>query len=200
MGDRHEDTRARPAVLAIASSAGGVTALRGLLSGLPADFSVPVVLVQHLDPHHRTHLVEVLQRHTDLEVTLVEEGQAARAGTVHVAPPDHHVRIDRHGVLSLSAESKVSYVRPSADVLFASVAASFGERAVVCVLTGSGRDGATGAAAVGAAGGTVIVQDPETAEFAAMPRAAIATGAADLVLPLAEIPAALSSLCDGKRV
>jgi two-component system chemotaxis response regulator CheB len=181
-------------IVAVTASAGGVQALSALLSALPADFPVPLLVVQHLDPRHQTILADILNRRCALTVKLAEADEQAVAGTVYVAPPDHHLVVGADGVLALSDSPRTHFVRPSADVLFKSVAGSFGARAVVCVLTGTGRDGATGVDEVKTAGGTVIAEDPETAEFAGMPRAAVDTGAVDMVLPLADIPAAILDL------
>jgi len=186
-------------IVAIAASAGGITALKNVLSELPADFPVPVVVVQHLDPRHRTIIAEVLGRRAKLPVRLAQEGEQAEPGTVYIAPPDRHLLVGAAGMLSLSSSELVHFVRPSADLLFESVAGSYGPRAIACVLTGSGRDGAMGAAAVKSRGGTVIAEDPELAEFKGMPEAAVAAGAVDYVLPLAEIAAVIRGLVAAGR-
>ncbi|WP_433663119.1 chemotaxis protein CheB [Nocardia sp. CA-128927] len=182
------------AVVAIASSAGGITALFKVLGALPATLPVPVLVVQHLDPRHKTVLAELLSRRTELRVKLATAGETAEAGTVYIAPPNHHLLVEPNGVLALSGSELVHFVRPSADLLFESVAGAYGPRAVACVLTGSGSDGATGVSAVKSRGGTVVVQDPEEAEFKGMPSAAVATGDADLVVPLDEIAGVLRGL------
>lgn len=186
-------------VVAIASSAGGVRGAGVLLSGLGPDLRVPVLLVQHLDPRHRTVIAEVLSRRTDLPVKLAEHGERARPGTVHIAPPDRHLLVGPDGMLWLSDSALVHFVRPSADLLFESVAGAYGPRAIACVLTGTGRDGAMGVDAVKSRGGTVIAQDPETAEFSGMPQAAVGTGSVDFVLPLEEIAAVVRGLVEDKR-
>lgn len=188
------------AVAATASSAGGVTALMRLLAALPADLSVPVLVVQHLDRRHETVIADVLQRRSSLKVKLAEDGERVSPGTVYVAPPDRHLLVDESGVLSLSSSELVHFLRPSADLLFESVAGAFGDRAIACVLTGTGSDAAMGVTAVHARGGTVIVQDPETADFPGMPQAAVATGAADFVLPLEEIAGVILGLVEVRRV
>ncbi|MFI5991045.1 chemotaxis protein CheB [Streptomyces sp. NPDC051362] len=175
------------AVVAVASSAGGIYALIELLGGLGADFPVPVLVVQHLDRRHRTVIADVLSRRTELAVKLAEADERIEAGTVYIAPPDRHLLAGPEGVLSLSNSELVHFVRPSADLLFESLAGAYGDRAIVCVLTGSGGDGAMGVDVVKSRGGTVIVQDPASAQFRGMPEAAVATGAVDFVLPLGEI-------------
>ncbi|GAB2775923.1 chemotaxis protein CheB [Streptomyces daliensis] len=189
----------RYSVVAVASSAGGIQGLSALLGALGAGFPVPVLVVQHLDPRHRTVLAEVLARRTELRVKLAEAEEHVRPGTVYVAPPDRHLLIDTDGVLSLSHAEMVHFVRPSADLLFESVAAAYGPGVLACVLTGSGKDGAMGVEAVKTRGGTVISQDPATAEFSGMPRSAVDTGAVDFVLPLEEIAAVVRGLVEPER-
>ncbi|MBR7834523.1 chemotaxis protein CheB [Actinospica durhamensis] len=184
----------RYAVVAVASSAGGITALGAVLGGLPAGFAVPVLIVQHLDPRHDTVLAHVLARRARLPVKLAEAGELARPGTVYVAPPNRHLVVGAAGLLALADSEPVHFVRPSADVLFESVAGVYGARAIACVLSGTGKDGARGVSAVKARGGTVLAQDPESADFPGMPQAAVATGMVDLVLPLDEIAPAVVRL------
>ncbi|WP_330181222.1 chemotaxis protein CheB [Nocardia sp. NBC_01503] len=186
------------AVVAIASSAGGIGALMRVLGQLPATLPVPVLIVQHLDPRHKTVIAELLARRTKLRVKLAEAGEKIGPGTVYIAPPNYHLLVEAHGVLSLSSSELVHFVRPSADLLFESVAGAYGPTAIACVLTGTGRDGAMGVSAVKSRGGTVIVQDPDDAEFNGMPVAAVATGAADLVLPLDEIAGVIQSLVEAE--
>lgn len=143
----------RYAIVALAASAGGVTALSRVLGGLPAGFPVPVVVVQHLDPRHRTIIAEVLSRRASLPVRLAEGGERAEAGMIYIAPPDRHLLLSEDGSMTLSDSELVHFVRPSADLLFESVAGSYGKRAIACVLTGTGSDGAMGASAVKSRGG-----------------------------------------------
>lgn len=186
-------------IVAIASSAGGIQALTALLGALPADFPVPVVVVQHLDPRHRTVLADVLARRTRLTVKLAEDGEEVAAGVAYLAPPNRHLLIGEDRTVSLTSSALVHFVRPSADLLFESVAGAYGAGAIACVLTGTGRDGATGTEAVKSCGGTVIVQDPATAEFTGMPEAAVATGSVDFTLPIEEIAAVIRGLVEVSR-
>jgi two-component system chemotaxis response regulator CheB len=186
-------------IVAIASSAGGIRALSAVLGGLPAGFPVPVVVVQHLDPRHETVIAEVLARRTHLPVRLARHDEAAGPGTIYVAPPNRHLLVGPAGVMTLTSTELVHFVRPSADLLFESVAGAYGPRAIGCVLTGSGRDGSMGIQAIKSRGGTVIVEDPESAEFKGMPQAAAATGAADFLLPLNEIATVVTGLVEARR-
>lgn len=187
-------------VVGIAASAGGMTALFSVLGGLPQHFPAAVVVVQHLAPNHRSVLAELLSRKTELTVDEAVGGEPLEPGHVYTAPPDRHLLVNADLTLSLSSSPAVHFLRPSADPLFQSLADSCGERAVAVVLTGTGSDGTAGARAVKAGGGTVIAQDKQTSEFFGMPSAAIASGAVDAVLPLAEIAPALVSLMSSRDV
>jgi two-component system chemotaxis response regulator CheB len=178
----------------MAASAGGLNALSTVLAALPGAFPVPIVVVQHLDPRHRSLLASILARRTALKVTQAAHGEVTVPATVYLAPPDHHLLIDASGVLTLTHTELVHFVRPSADLLFESAAASFRAGAITVVLSGSGSDGAMGVKAIKKMGGTVIVQDERTSEYFGMPGAAIRTGAVDFVLPLEEIAPALEAL------
>ncbi|OON78776.1 chemotaxis protein CheB [Streptomyces tsukubensis] len=193
------DSRDAHFIVAIASSAGGIRGLTVLLGGLDESLPVAVLVVQHLDPHHRTVLAEILGRRTSLPVKLAGAGERVRPGHIYIAPPGRHLLAAPRDRIRLSGADAVNFVRPSADLLFRSVAEQYGERVIACVLTGTGRDGASGADAVKAAGGKLIVQDPDSAEFTGMPEAAVSTGRADFVLPLEDIPAAIRGLVEAKR-
>lgn len=186
-------------VVAVAASAGGLAALTSLLERLPADFPSAVVVVQHLDPRHRSVLAEILTRRTPLAVKEAGDGDRLEPAHVYVAPPNRHLLVNAEGTVSLSEAELVRFLRPSADTLFKSVAAAFGERAIAVVLTGTGSDGADGVTAVKRRGGTVIVQDEASSEFFGMPESAIRTGSADMVLPLDRIPSALEALVSRER-
>lgn len=185
-------------IVAIAASAGGITALSLVLGQLPTGFPVPVVVVQHLDPRHETLIAHVLGRRTRFPVVLAAADQRAEAGRIYVAPPNYHLLVGAGGMLSLSSSELVHFVRPSADLLFESVAGAYGPRALACVLTGSGRDGAMGVSAIKSRGGTVIVEDPASAQFKGMPEAAVAASEIDFVLPLDEIAGMITGLVEGR--
>jgi two-component system chemotaxis response regulator CheB len=165
-----------------------------LLGDLPASFPASIAIVQHLDPRHRSLMADILRRRTRLQVKQAAEGDHMEAGTVYIAPPDRHLLVNPDGTLSLTQSELVHFVRPSADLLFESVAASYRDRAIAVVLTGTGSDGSMGLGAVKKMGGTVIAQDERSAEFTGMPLAAIHTGNVDFVLPLDEISSALVTL------
>src|SRR5215470_4235903 len=181
-------------IVAVAASAGGLKALSHVLADLPDDFPAAVVVVQHLDPRHRSLMADILSRRTPLEVKQAEEGDRITPGTVYIAPPNKHLLVNPDGSLSLAQTELVHFVRPSADLLFESVAASFKHRAIAVVLTGTGSDGTMGVQAIKKMGGTVIAQDEATSDFFGMPSSAIHSGSVDFVLPLDEIATALVTL------
>jgi two-component system chemotaxis response regulator CheB len=184
--------------IAIASSAGGLQALSVVLGDMPGTLPAAVLVVQHLDPRHRSLMADLLSRRTDLVARQAKEGERIEPGTVLIAPPDRHMLATEDHRISLTRSALVHYVRPSADLLFESVAGSYRDRAIAVVLTGTGSDGAQGVRAVKATGGTAIVQDPKTAAFGGMPDAAVRTGVVDFVLPLDEIASALVRLVCGE--
>ena len=181
-------------VVAIAASAGGMKALQSVLGGLRETFPAAIVVVQHLDPRHKSLLADILSRRCSLAVAEATAGETLAPSRVYIAPPNHHLLVNSDGTLTLSQSELVHFVRPSADLLFESVAGSHRERVIAVVLTGTGTDGSMGVSAVKKMGGTVIAQDESTSEFFGMPGAAIATGDVDFVLPLQDIASALATL------
>jgi two-component system chemotaxis response regulator CheB len=181
-------------IVALAASAGGLNALTHVLHALPSDFPAAIVVVQHLDPRHRSLMADILGRRTGLKVKEAAQGDHVAPGTVMIAPPNNHLLVNQDGSLTLTQTELVHFVRPSADLLFESTAAAYRERAIAVVLSGSGSDGAMGVKAIKKMGGTVIVQDQQSSEFGGMPEAARQTGLVDFVLPLHEIAPALQTL------
>lgn len=185
-------------IIALAASAGGLNALIAVLSPLKADLPVAIVVVQHLAPNHRSQMAEILIRRTPLQVKEAEDGEQLKPGTVYIAPPDRHLLVNPDASISLSQSETVHFVRPSAEVLFKSVASSYKNRAIAVVLTGSDRDGTEGVRAIKNMGGVVIAQNKETSQVFGMPAAAIETGCVDFILPLEKIAGALTDLvCKG---
>jgi two-component system chemotaxis response regulator CheB len=185
-------------IVAMAASAGGLAAVTHVLARLPANFGAIVVFVQHLDPRHRSLMPEIMSRRSKLPVKQAEDAMELEPGHVYLAPPDNHLLVNRNATVSLTHTELVNFVRPSADLLFESVAAAYGERAIAVVLTGTGKDGSMGVTAIKQRGGTVIAQDEASSEFFGMPSAAIRTGTVDFVLSLDEIPGALQLLVAGE--
>jgi two-component system chemotaxis response regulator CheB len=169
------------------ASMGGLRALSEILSALPKDFPGAMLVVQNIPPHRRSYLPEILGRRTSPQVKQARAGDRLRPGKVFIAPPDRHLLVSFLGTVRLSSSARVRFSRPAVDVLFQSVAASCGKWSIGVVLTGADFNGSTGVRAIRAAGGTVVAQDKATSEVFSMPRAAIATGMVDYVLPLDEI-------------
>jgi two-component system chemotaxis response regulator CheB len=170
-------------VVAVGTSWGGLAALTRLLRDLPADFGIPVVVVQHRSKDSERLLVQLLQDATDLKVCEIEDKDPLAPGTVHVAPANYHVLIE-DGYASLTVEEPVRFSRPSIDVMFSSAADTYRTAAVGVVLTGANEDGARGLAHIVKRGGLALVQDPKTAEIPIMPQAAIRVVPTAEVLPL----------------
>jgi two-component system chemotaxis response regulator CheB len=170
-------------VVAIGTSWGGLAALTKLLGELPADFNIPVVLVQHRSKDSERLLVQLLGDATDLKVCDIEDKDPLTPGTVHVAPANYHVLIE-DGYASLTVEEPVRFSRPSIDVMFSSAADTYRSAAIGVVLTGANEDGARGLAHIVRRGGRALVQDPKTAEIPIMPAAAIRAVPTSEVLPL----------------
>jgi two-component system chemotaxis response regulator CheB len=181
-------------VVAMVASAGGLKALSSILSRIPADFPAAILVVQHLDPRHRSLMASILSHRSPLTIKEAQEGNILNPGTVYIAPPNHHLLLNTDGTLTLSQSELVHFVRPSGDLLFESAAAVYKERVIGVVLTGTGSDGAMGVEAIKKMGGTVIAQDQQSSEFFGMPGAALRTGAVDFILPLEEIPSAIITL------
>jgi two-component system chemotaxis response regulator CheB len=179
--------------IAIGASAGGVEALHTLVAALPRGLPVAVLIVQHLDPRHKSLLPYLLGRRAQLRVQEATHGDTIRSGEIYVAPPDMHLLVGG-GLLELSHSQLVHFTRPSIDLLFESVAGAYGAHAIGVILTGSGVDGATGIRAIKRMGGTTIAQAPEHAAHPGMPQAACATGCVDYRLPLEEIGPVLVGL------
>lgn len=184
-----EDLRAgramRPELVVVGTSAGGLRALEQLLGGLPRGFAVPIIVVQHRSRESEA-FAGIIGSLVSLPVFEAEDKEPIRAPGVYLAPPDYHLLVEP-GRLALSTDEPVSFSRPSIDVLFESAADAYGASVLGILLTGANQDGSRGLARIRQAGGASIVQDPGSAESPEMPRAAIATGVADCVLPLAEI-------------
>jgi two-component system CheB/CheR fusion protein len=182
--------RTVPPVAGIGASAGGLAAFTKLISAMPADSGVALVLVPHLDPTHESLMVRLLARHTTMPVVAVEDEMVVEANHVYIIPPNKYMSI-RDGVLRLTGPVDRRASQTSIDRFFRSLAADSAERSICIILSGTGSHGALGLKAVKAAGGMGMVQDPATAEYTSMPQSAIATGLVDFVLPVDQMPQAL---------
>ena len=179
----YREGRARdrvPFVVGIGASAGGLEALRKLLPGLPRERAV-YVIVQHQAKDHRSLLVDLLRAYTSMPVRALDDRKTPRPGELLIAPSGFDVVLEA-GTLRLRKHAQRTSPRPSIDRFFGSIAVTHGERAIGIVLSGTGRDGAHGVRAIKAGGGFTIAQDPSTAKYDGMPRAALDTGCVDLRL------------------
>ena len=193
-------SRAFP-VIAMAASVGGLKALSVILGGLPANFPAAIAIVMHLSPEHESILAELLNRRTHLVVKQAHSGDILCPSSVFVAPPNHHLSVAEGGRLKLSssAAEKVHYARPSAEPLFASVAAVYKKDAIAVVLTGGDGDGSFGVQIIKERGGQVIAQDRPTSQDFSMPETSIKTGDVDFILPLNAIASKLIELVGAGR-
>jgi two-component system chemotaxis response regulator CheB len=180
--------------VAIGTSAGGVDALLVLLPALPAGLRVPVFVVLHLPREQPSLLVEIFAPKCALRIVEAEDKMPIEAGVVYLAPPDYHMLVEEDRRIALSTDAAVNYSRPSIDVLFESAADTYGERVVGVILTGGSADGSAGLDAIHRAGGTTVVQRPETAQVPFMVEAALQRVPVDFVLTLDGIAALLAQL------
>jgi two-component system chemotaxis response regulator CheB len=198
---RFDATRHEPwfDIVVIGASAGGVRALLTVLGDLPDPFPVAIGLVLHLSRDHASILPKVLARRTRRRVEWATQGSPLEPGTIYIAPRNRHFEIDARGKTTLATTPRVQFSRPSIDLLFESAAKAYGDRTLAVLLTGNGADGSAGATAVFDAGGLVIAQDEASSEYFGMPRQAIQSGAATIVLPLGAIAAAITRLVEEGR-
>jgi two-component system, chemotaxis family, CheB/CheR fusion protein len=177
-------------LVVIGASSGGIEALSALLGSLPAGLPAAVVIAQHLSPTHTSHLEGILARRTAMPVRTVADRMPLQPGIVYVVPPNRHVEVTDHE-LHLTPDRGGPH--PSIDLLLSSAAQAFGENLIAVVLTGQGADGASGARAVKAAGGVVLIQDPATAAYPSMPRA-LAPTTVDVAAPVEQLGALVQAL------
>ena len=180
-------------VVVVGASAGGVEASCRFVAGLPRDIEAPVLVVVHTSPTAPSALPGILARAGALEARHPEDGERLRNGVVYVAPPDHHLVLGE-GAVRVTRGPRENGHRPAIDPLFRSAARSYGERAVGVVLSGVLDDGSAGIRVLKEAGGTAVVQDPDDAMYAPMPRNAMAAAAVDHVVAVADAGALVGKL------
>ncbi|MDM8558726.1 chemotaxis protein CheB [Candidatus Parabeggiatoa sp. HSG14] len=171
----------------IGSSAGGIKALTAVLTALPKEFPLPIIIVQHLHPDSDSYLAQILGAKCELKVKQADEKETIAEGVIYIAPPNYHLLVEEDRSFSLSIEGSVNFARPSVDVLFETAIYAYRNKIIGIILTGANNDGHQGVKRIKQMGGYVIVQDPATAEADAMPRAAIAATKVDKILPLEQI-------------
>jgi two-component system chemotaxis response regulator CheB len=202
MSDDH--ARAAPGdwpIVALVASAGGIDALSGVLSALPSDLPASIIVLLHASPDRESLLPDILRRISPLDVEVARDGEVLAPGRVIVAPAGRHLLITGDLRAALITSGAFPPSRPSADLLFTTLATAAGPRAIAVVLSGKGHDGATGATAIHRFGGTVLATDAASSEWFAMPSATIERDhATDHIIPLEALPALLIALVTTPRV
>lgn len=181
-------------LVAIGASAGGVQALSHVLPMLAADYPRAIAVVVHVPPRRKNALVKLFSEKCRMRVKEAEDKEPLRPGTIYFAPPDYHLLVETDHTLALSTEEPVNHSRPAIDVLFETAADAFGPDVTGVIMTGANHDGARGLQAIAGRGGRVLIQDPATAEMAAMPEAAAQACAGAQILTLDEIAAYLADM------
>ena len=176
-------------VICIGASAGGLDALEKFFSACPADLGAAFVVVQHLSPDHKSMMSNLLARHTEMPVIIVEDDMPLQANQVYLIPPGAIMHASP-GHLHLTPKNPRGLTLPI-DIFLTSLADTYGRHAVGVILSGTGTDGTRGGVAINAAGGFLLAQDPESSKFDGMPRSVIATGVVDAILGAEELPARL---------
>ncbi len=183
----------QPAIIVVGASWGGLAALSMLIRGLPADFGVPLAVVQHRSRHADNLLATLLQDATALRVVDVEDKQPLDPGGIYIAPANYHMLVEL-GYFSLTTDPLVRFSRPSIDVTFTSAADTYPGSTIGVVLTGANDDGAAGLRHIVARGGKAVIQDPETAESRVMPEAARRAVPGAAVVPLGDLAMHLTAM------
>jgi len=178
----------RPKAIAVATSTGGPPALARIAAGLPANFDIPIMVVQHIGAGFLDGMISWMSRESPLQVKEGAAGMALEGGTIYIAPDGAHMGATEDMRIKLSAAAPIRGFRPSGTYLFESVASAFGPNCLSLILTGMGDDGVAGLAEVKRAGGFVVAQDETTSTVFGMPAKAIECGHADVILPLDSIP------------
>jgi two-component system chemotaxis response regulator CheB len=189
-----------PWLITIAASAGGIQAVRTVLSALPPELPAAIVIVQHRPPDYDGYLDALLSRCTPWPVRIASQGEPIKPGYVYLARSDSHLTVTADRTFIYRDGTRIRFLRSSANPLFESAARVFGGHIVGVVLTGTGRDATDGVQGVKEHGGIVIAQDQATSEHWSMPQAAIASGAVDYVLPLDAIAPAIEHIVRGEPV
>ncbi|WKY48127.1 chemotaxis protein CheB [Eubacteriaceae bacterium ES3] len=173
--------------IVVGVSAGGFKVLEKLITGLRNDLLNPVIIVQHIGTNAENYIVTYLNEQTPLKVKEIEEKEIIRGGTIYFAPPNYHVLVERDKRFSLTTEKRISYARPSIDILFETAAEAYLDRLLGIVLTGANSDGKNGCRAIKKWGGHVLVQDPDEAEYSEMPLSVIEDSQQDEIMSIAEM-------------
>jgi len=185
-------------IIAIAASTGGPQAIHNILSHLPAGFSLPIVITQHIAEGFTHGMVDWLKTATPLTVRVASNGDVLTAGNVYVNPAENSMRVTGHGMIILGDRDIHQIYNPSCNTLLDSVATAYRERAIGLIMSGMGDDGVTGMGAIRNAGGTTLAQDAGSSVIFGMNRIAVDKGFIQKVVPLGNIPAELMHLAGVK--
>lgn len=184
-------------LIVIGASAGGISALKTVLSGI-GDFSeLPIAIVLHI-MEKESELPKLFQNFIEIRAKEAEDKETIQTGHIYFAPPGYHLLVEEEGTFALSTEAKVNYSRPSIDLLFETAAEAYTDRLVGILLTGANEDGARGMKRIEELGGTVIVQNPETAYCHSMPKAAMEMVPKCRVMDLEAIEEYIAGLAKGR--
>jgi len=183
----------------IGTSAGGLKALKTIILNLPHGFCLPILIVQHMSARSDGFMAHYFNQLSHLNVKEADPGEPIRPNHVYIAPANYHMLVEKNFTISLTVSEKVSFARPSVDVLFESAAYALKDQLIGVLLTGANNDGAKGIETIHQAGGLTVVQNPATAEVGIMPAAAIETGCADKILELEEIAGFLAEVCKNQQ-
>ena len=183
----------------IGVSAGGLHALIHILGQLPADYFLPIIVVQHRGKEYKILLEEILQTKCLLKVKQADEKERIQSGFIYIAPPNYHLLVEQDKTFSLTSDKLVKHSRPSIDLMFTTAAEVYKEKLLGIILTGASSDGAEGILDIQREGGYTIAQDPKTAEYPYMPQASISIGAIHAILTLDEIKSYLMQLYERRE-
>ncbi len=197
--DKHRKNQSQPShIVGIGASAGGLSALEEFFDHTPADSGMAFVVIQHLSPDFKSLMDDLLARHTDMEIHRVTDGIQLKKNAIYLIPPKSHMTVSR-GKLYLTEVGKASQqTELPIDVFFRSLAGDWGSKAFAVILSGTGTDGSRGIKAIREAGGLVLVQSVESAQFDGMPRSALATGYCDLLVPPALMPEVILGVAEAE--
>lgn len=173
--------------IVIGASAGGMKTIGDILRELPLNFTVPIIIVQHLSPNSKGYMPNYLNKLTDLIVKEADEKEKILPGVIYVSPANYHLLVENNETLSLTVEPKVNYSRPAIDLLFETASDVYRDKLIGIILTGANKDGSLGLKRIKERGGLTIVEDPDSAAVNTMPKAAIAATTIDYILKADEI-------------
>jgi len=184
--------------IVIGVSSGGLNAMKILFSLLPAGFSTPIIIVQHIGTQSGNIWIKLLSDKSNVEIKEADEKEIIEKGKAYIAPPNYHLLIEKNKTFSLTVAERVNFARPSIDVLFETAAEAYRDKLIGVILTGSNNDGSKGIKRIKEYGGLTIVQEPKTAESPYMPASAIETIQPDYILPVEDIVKLLIELDKNK--